>query len=242
MQHLYVSENRVQVIFHDTIGTMKKIEAFVEWFFPLLEQSGASKVNICSECGMELMAGKWKLVDGVARYVHEGCGQKLRASIQTHAEEKVREGNYLSGAIGALLGAAVGAVAWAALMLFGYISSLIGLLTGFLAERGYTLFRGKNGKGKIAILILAVIIGVLLGYFAATVIEFINVVKDEMGIELSVNESIGMVLFSLQEDSEFRGAVIKDLLMGLLFAGLGIFGLIAKTKKEVSAPKYIELD
>ena len=71
----------------------------------------------------------------------------------------------LSVLLGMAAGAALGAVVWAIVLSFGYIASLVGLLIGFLAEKGYSLCKGRQGKGKIAILILAVVFGVVLGTF-----------------------------------------------------------------------------
>ena len=42
VQNLGMNLRTIQVVFQDTIGTMKKIRAFVEWFIPLLRQYGAS--------------------------------------------------------------------------------------------------------------------------------------------------------------------------------------------------------
>lgn len=241
VQAMTVEEKSISVVFTDTIGTMKRIEAFLQWFFPRLEQSGASKGNICSECGMQLTDGKWKLVDGVAIYVHEACGQKLRDELQLATEEVRKDGSYLSGAVGAFLGATLGAAAWAGVMLLGYISSLLGLLIGFLAERGYSLLRGKRGPVKIVILLISVVFGVLLGNFVSEMIPLIREMK-AYGLSATFGEAVDLMVLILKEDAEARGGVIKNVLLGLFFAALGVFGLIAKTKQEVSTPKYIELN
>lgn len=235
LKALNVQEKVIHVVFTDTVGTMKRIEAFIQQFIPILEQYGASKSDVCPECGMMLSGGTWKLVNGIAIYVHEACGERIRATIQTGNEERLGTGSYLPGAVGAFLGALGGAVVWAIGMVIGFVTSVFGLLIGFLAEKCYTLFHGKNGKGKIAILLVAIVFGVLAGSFAA---EVISVVRD---LEFTVGDSVDLVITLLQAEPEVRSVFIKNVLIGLLFAGLGVAGLLAQTKREVTGTKYIDL-
>ena len=235
VQSFGVGERRIEFVLTDTVGTMKCLSAFVDWIFPLLEQSGAAKANVCPECGMALIGGRWKLVDGAAICVHEACGQKLQAQMQDSAQAQKAEGSYLTGAVGALIGAAGGAVAWALLGMLGYISALVGLLMGFLADKCYDLFRGKRGYGKLAILAVSVIAGVFAGTYAAYVAEGVK----ELG--LSIADSMKFINLAIENDL-LKDDFTKDCVMGIIFAALGVIGLFMKTKQQVSAPKYIDLD
>ena len=236
LRSLDVQDKVIYVVFLDTIGTMKRIEAFIDRFIPILDRFGASKVDVCPECGMMLTDGRWKLVNGIAIYVHEACAERIRSVIQTGNEERLSTGSYLSGAAGAILGATGGAVAWAILMLLGYIASLAGYLIGFLAEKCYNLFRGKKGVGKIVILLLAVIFGVILGNVSAVVISIMR------GVGCGVADSVLFFLALVAQDPEVQAALIKDTLLGLFFAALGVATIIARTKQEVTGPKFIDLE
>ena len=77
VQKFNIAPRTIQVVFQDTVGTMKKIAAFVDWIVPLLQQHGATKASICAECGGQIAAGCWKLVDGVAYHYHETCAEKV---------------------------------------------------------------------------------------------------------------------------------------------------------------------
>lgn len=232
---LEVQDKVISVVFLDTIGTMKRIRAFIDRFIPVLDRYGASKTDICSECGMILTGGSWKLVNGIAIHVHEACAERIRADIQVNNEERLSAGSYLSGAAGAFVGAVGGAVAWAAIYLLGYVSSLVGFLIGFLAEKCYNLFRGKNGVGKIFILILAVIFGVLLGSIAANVIGIMG------ELDIGIGDSLLLMIAAVAEVPEARTALIADTLMGLVYAAIGVVLLLIRTKKEVTGPKFIDL-
>ena len=150
-------------------------------------------------------------------------------------------GSYLSGVLGAFLGALVGSVIWALVLLAGYVASIVGLAIGFLAKLGYDLLKGKQGKGKIVILILAVFFGVVFGTLAADAIDLARMIGSGELPDFVMGDIPSLILFLLVEDPEYMGAVLSNCGMGLLFAALGVFGLLRKTKKEVSSIRVIDL-
>ena len=241
--NLAVESKTVQITFHDTVGTMKKIHAFLDWFIPVLTEYGATSVSICADCGMEISSGKWIMVNGIAYHVHEACAERIQRSVEASNTRKKEEdtGNYLSGALGAFLGAGVGAAVWALVLYMGYVASIVGLLIGWLAEKGYTLLRGKQGKAKVLILILAIIFGVLLGTLAVDVVALAQMINagELPGFVMADIPAMIWILFT--EEPEYRSATITNTLMGLFFAALGVFALLRKTGKEVAGAKYAEL-
>lgn len=244
VRNVGMDRRTIQVVFNDTIGTMKKIRAFVEWFIPLLRQYGASSWNLCPECGMEISAGRWVLINGIAYYMHEACSEKVLRQIQEDnvRQNEERTGSYINGIVGAILGALVGSVLWALVLSAGYVASIVGFVIGWLAEKGYNLFKGKQGKGKVAILIVAVIIGVIagnVGFDAYTLLDMING-GDLPGFVAADIPSIIVQL--LVADSEYLTATLGNIGIGLLFAGLGVFSLLRKAGQEVADQKYIVLE
>lgn len=243
VQNLNVAPDAIQIVFLDNPGTMKKIREFLDWFIPLLRQYCATAYNVCTECGSEITNGCWLLINGIAYYMHDACAEKTKRTITEteETEKQERQGSYASGTVGALLGAAVGAIVWALVLNLGFVASLVGLAIGWLAEKGYNLLKGKQGKGKVAILIVAVIFGVLLGTFAAEAITAITMVNDGTLPGFAVADVPGLIIVLLINNAEYRAAVIGNVLMGLLFAGLGVFGLLKKTGSAVSGTKIIDL-
>lgn len=242
VQNLSFAPNGVSVTFIDNPGTMKKIEEFIAWFYPLLDQAGATGAKVCAECGMEAVAGSWKLIGGVALYMHDACAQKVARDIDAEYETRGEEnpGSYGLGLLGALLGAALGAVVWTLVLMGGYVASIVGLLIGWLADKGYDLLKGKQGKGKIVILIIAVIFGVVAGTLAADAISLAQAIDagELLGWEMG---DIPLIMLLLFEDTEYVGATLGNIGMGLLFAALGVYSLLRKTNKAVSKTKVIDL-
>ncbi len=220
--------------------TMKKhiarAEAFLAFFCPLLDEHHATGVNICPECGGDITAGCWKLINGIAYHMHTECGSRVNRDINAadQAKKDSDTGTYLTGFIGAFLGAALGGIVWGLILLIGYVASVVGLLVGFLAEKGYTLLKGKRGVGKVVILIFAIIFGVVFGTFFSDAVAL-----------LMEGASIGDLpeIFSYGfRDSDYMRVTIGNIVLGLIFAALGVFSLLKATGKEVSDTKVIDLE
>lgn len=167
--------------------------------------------------------------------------------MENYPVEVKAEGSYVRGFIGALVGALIGAALWCVVMQFGFISALVGLAIGWLAEKGYTLLKGKVGKGKVAILAVCIIIGVLVGIFASDYIDWYKSIAEfypEAAITIDGEELLvdysdipRLILYFLITDAEYLGAVIKNVVMGLLFAGLGVFSILRNAGKQAKAAK-----
>lgn len=244
IQSIEIGTRMISIVFLDNPGTMKKIQAFLDWFIPLLEESGASKATVCNECGCEIMGDhSWVLIDGVAHHLHTACKERVKQELAADEQQRQEEdtGSYLSGAVGAVLGALIGSLAWAVVLLMGYVASVVGLLIGFLSEKGYNLLKGKQGKGKIVILILAIILGVLVGNLAADVIDLVIMIGSGELYDFTYGDIPSLILFLLMEDPEYLRATLANCGLGLLFAALGVFGLLRKAKKEVTGIRVIDL-
>lgn len=168
--------------------------------------------------------------------------------VENHPVEVQKEGSYVTGLLGALLGALIGAVAWCLVMQLGIIASLVGFVIGWLAEKGYTLLKGNAGKGKLVILIVAVIFGVLVGTFAAHAVDWYQAIAEYYpnaaitidGTEVLVGygDIPRLILYTLSTDSEYLGGTVKDVLLGLLFAFMGVFSILKNaTKKPTPKPE-----
>ncbi len=243
IQNVEFLDKHMVITFQDTIGTMKKVSAFTDWFFPLLDHFGATKMNICPECGCEISSGCWKLINRTAYYVHQSCGEKMKRDIAADEETRKQQdtGSYASGIIGAVLGAILGAIVWALVLRIGYVASVVGLLIGFLAEWGYTLLKGKRGKAKPIILGLVVILGVVLGTFLAEAFTVVELINDGEAFNMTYGDIPAFLFDVIQQEAEYRRQVFANIGLGLLFAALGVFGILKQSSAEVSGTKVIDL-
>ena len=243
VQNLSFAPNGINIVFQDNPGTMKKIKAFIDWFYPLLAQYGATGPEICPECGTPVEGGRWILRDGVAAfYLHDACAQRLERELAQAEEERKQPGNgsYWLGALGAFIGAFLGAIVWGIVLSIGYVASIVGLLIGWLANKGYDLCKGRQGKGKVVILILAILFGVLLGTIIPDMVYLAQGISSGE-FDLTYGEIPGFLLALLLVDPDYQSATLQNGGMGLLFAALGVFALLHRTGKAVKAPKITNL-
>jgi len=245
VQDMRFAPNGISVIILDSFNTMKRLEAFVDWFLPLLEQYGASKADTCIECGMPVENGTWILHDGVAAcHVHSACADKIIREVEAGNEQRktADTGSYGKGFLGAFLGMLVGAVLWAVIYALGYLASLAGFVTGWLANLLYDKLGGKQGKGKIAILIIVIILGVLLGTLAGIGLSLANeIINGDWGSVYTLADVPGLVLALMLVEPAFLLAVLKDAGLGLLFAALGVFGVLRNAGRQVADEKVTVL-
>ncbi len=240
-----VTDEAISVEFLDTIGTMKKIRSFCDYFFPLLTKYEALGANCCFECGCEFTGNdSWKLINGVAYHMHETCASSKDTLAKEAHQQALEEdnGSYASGALGALIGALIGAIPWALVMYAGYVAAVLGLLIGWLANKGYNLLHGKKTKAKIAIVIVMCIIGVIAGTLGSEAFALFTSIRDGLIPELGYGDIIPTIIYLLETDSEYLVSIGASLLQGLLFALLGTFGIIKEMKEETKGHKMVSLN
>lgn len=238
-----VNSKRIQVMFQDKRGIMDRMQVFLNWFLPLLRANGASGAEYCAQCGQLITGGKWVLLNGNAYHFHPQCAERVRQDMETKKQRRREEdtGNYFTGLLGALVGAILGAVVWAIVLQMGYVAALVGLLIGFLAEKGYNLCKGKQGKGKIVILIVAVIVGVVLGTFFSEWYDWAKPISSGELPGWEISDIPGLILLVLERNADARRVFIGNIGTGLLFAALGVFALLRQTGKDLAGDSYVEL-
>lgn len=244
IQRISFAPNGIAIVFLDNPGTMKKIEAFADWFFPLLAESEAYGADICPECGEPLSGeGVWRKISGVAGCYHTACAEKLSQALvdEKEAKEQADNGTYVSGIIGALVGALIGAVVWALVLNAGYVASLVGLLIAFLADKGYDLLKGRQGKGKIVTLVISVVVGVVVGTVLFEFMGIANLIDDGFFLPEITYADIPKIFFMYMEEPAVSAVFFKNIGQGLLFAAIGVVFFITQAAKKVSSPKMTEL-
>ena len=239
-----VTDDSIIIEFNDTIGTMKKISLFCDYFFPILAEHNALGADRCAECGCEFTGnGSWKLINGVAFHLHEGCANSVNNAAKAQQNKALEEdnGSYLTGAIGALLGALIGAIPWALVMYSGYVAAILGLLIGWLSNKGYNLLHGKKTKAKLVIVIIMCIVGVVAGTIGSEAFSLFSLIRDGLVPELGYGDILPSLVYLLSTDSEYLIDIGANLLQGLLFALLGMFGVFREVREETRGHKMVNL-
>ena len=163
----------------------------------------------------------------------------------TYAQDaQEKKGSIIGGFIGALLGAAIGAVAWTLVGMLGYVASIVGFVIALLADKGYDLFKGRQGTIKMVVLIVCVILAVFAGTLGTAVWSIHNEYDALSDIEKKYYyPSEGEVIMQVLADEEVQTGLLKDSALGVLFGIMGSYGLIkASRKKPEAAPAAVTAD
>lgn len=160
----------------------------------------------------------------------------------------VKKERVFLGILGALLFSLAGAIVYLILHKVGYLSSLTGLVTAYIAFFGYGLLSGHkySRKGMITAAVFSVLMTALACLIAFS-LELLSLAKsDTVAIPLSqlLPDTIRLLkqgsISYIQGLYEYTYSVdaavfYKDLGMSLLFCGLGIFGFVRNARLKVRA-------
>lgn len=140
-------------------------------------------------------------------------------------EVKVEEGNYLTGIVGAIIGAMIATLPWILMYVYGNMMwSMLGLLIGVGAFKGYEICKGKMDK-KTPYIIAAVSI-VAITVATLYIIPQLLIIQEYGSTNLDMLKAIYSV-------EEFKSAITQDYIYSLLFTVLGISGIIGSIKRSI---------
>ncbi len=236
IRKLQIAKKVIHIVFRGVPDTLEKVPSFVDWFFPLLEQNGATKATICPQC-MELMAEdevQWVLRDGaVAFRMHKHCAVDLKQSIAAGSKSVAEEDRTLGkGIAGAALGALAGAVLWFLLQLINFFAPMAGAVTGWLVLFLYNKLGGSKGFARLPVLILASAVGIALGVVLAEIPTLV-----QLGAGWNV---LGVFIHTMQTNYAFMSGIWGNLSMGLIFGGIGLY--ISLKSEARKTDEYVVTD
>lgn len=228
----------LEVNFFDNPGTLKCVEAFIEEVLPQIAE--LTHPGECMLCGRELHGDACAALLPGERVVamDADCIGRVEYVCALH------QGGVARGMIGAVVGALIGAALWCAVGLAGYTASIVGMVTALLAGKGYDLLGGRPGKARLICIIACTLVAVVVGD-AAALGAMIWREYTQAGAELmqaiGFNEYLGMMIEILIEDGEFVGSVVRDLLLGWLFAIVGCVAVLRKSNKNSDPSRIVRL-
>ena len=156
------------------------------------------------------------------------------AKVTTENSIKPETNNgYLFGIIGSILGGLVASLPW--IIMYVYVEmmwSFMAFLIGYGAFLGYKLFKGKMDI-KVPYIIGIVSIIVII-FTTLYVIPALLIIKE--GLTPSFE-----ILSLLYSNTEFKSAIIKDLIFALLFTVLGVSGIFKTLKNQAKNGEELTL-
>lgn len=148
-------------------------------------------------------------------------------------EKSQKEGNYFLGILGAILGGIVASIPW--ILMYVYLEilwSFMALIIGYGAFIGYKTFKGKMDiKVPYIIGIISIIVVVFVTLY---VIPCLLIIKE------GITPTSEVISF-LYSDTEFKGAIIQDLIFALLFTVLGVSGIFKTLKTQAQNGEELTL-
>lgn len=141
--------------------------------------------------------------------------------------------NYLQGICGALVGGVVGAALVIALYFMEYVASISAIIAVMLGAFLYRKFGGKPNAVMIVIVSVISLIFILIGYYAAVIIDIIS------EFSLDFGSAVEWLNLSLAEDPESSKVFYTNLVLLLVFTALGIGVMIFSLVRQIKRPKNI---
>lgn len=159
----------------------------------------------------------------------ESCGAEVKQDVvaEVSPAEVVKPDNFITGLVGALIGAALGAGSIVLLSQLGFVASVSSLILAVCTMKGYELLGGRLSTRGIIVSILLI----LVTPYIADRIDWAIVILKEIP-ELTFAEAFGALPMLLEEEAIEMSSYVKNLLMIYGFAALGAFGSLKTAVKK----------
>lgn len=200
-------------------GTLSELTAFLELLTAALRENGVGPANTCAVTGAPNPDSLCMLQRQSCYGYQPVCAAAVRKetyAVQEKVEENENNGSYLTGAVGAVLGAILGiGVNVLTILFLERIFSLLFALVPIGAMFGYKLFKGKTNKFSLLIVIVLSLLAVPVMIYLSTALSFVRELKAPFGDALRVT---GEIFFT----GAFLREILGDLLKMLVFMALGV--------------------
>lgn len=195
--------------------------------------------RVCKQCRMRLDSpGVPVRIKEDVFPMHEYCAQDAVQTLPPIARRE--KGSLTTGLLGALLGAVVGAIPWALTYSLGYVAAATGLLMGGIIGKGYSLLHGRQGRARITVILLFVLVSVVMGQACGMTIQLSNY-YDEIksgltgGAAMEYTKAQAVSLFwttDLWESPRMVWEAVLHLFMCAVFGLWSCMGLVRRSARE----------
>ena len=193
----------------------EQLVAYLNGMTETVRAAGIRPAQTCAHCGAQA-PDSLCIVGNKYQPVHASCVRNAQETTIERAQQNEESGSYLTGTIGALIGTIVGIIPTVLTVMFTErIYALLFALVPLAAMFGYRLFKGKQSKASIGIIIVLSIIGVFILQLAVATIT----VAQEYG--LGIGETAGEVIPYFLS-GEGIGDLLSNSVMEFVFMAIGI--------------------
>lgn len=202
--------------------TTEKVNELTTNLSTFFDQQGILTEEHCFYCG-EAEVDAVSKVNKVAVPAHSACIDNARKEMMENQENvQAQGGNYFPGMVGAILGGIIGAIPWMLLEYFWGYASILSLLIGYFAFKGYKLLGGRVTKATKWLLLIPVVLAIIVSNLVSLTIFFVS-----EGYLLIIENYV--IAYT---DPEIASVLFINLGIGLLFAALGYGSVYQKVKAE----------
>ena len=246
IQQINITQDLIEIIFLDHLGTMKKLKPALDAIFHKLSENQVQGADYCSRCKNAFNGNHCQIIK-VGNYVygmHDACANSIENSMLKNNND-IKKGSVGGGVIGATIGAVVGAIPWAVAYYFGWFVGWLGFLIGLAAKKGYEIFKGRETKIKAAVIIIVTMLAVVLAEYATCLFTCFYQFKTDPEFDynsFSLGQVFSILNYAIVENNDLLVSMIIDVALGWLFAGLGIYSTIKNIFAETSPKHPVFLD
>ena len=147
--------------------------------------------------------------------------------------------NVLAGVVGAFLFSLVGGILWFVLYQIGYLAAVSGLVGVICAVKGYTFFAKTKEESKrcLIISIITTVVVLAISWYFCVAYDIYLAYQEwfaagEVEFTYTFFESVQVVPYFFAEPEILIG-YLKDLGLGILFAGLGVIYYLSLREKKM---------
>lgn len=218
-------------------GTLvKNLPVLFDRLIALLKQNELPGADTCPYDGKPLIEAEKKRcsINGFYVTLNNDCVSSINRQIEEENRAFANApNNYLQGICGALVGGVVGAALVIALYFMEYVASISAIIAVMLGAFLYRKFGGKPNAVMIVIVSVISLIFILIGYYAAVIIDIIS------EFSLDFGSAVELLNLNLAENPEFSKLFYTNLALLLVFTALGIGVMIFSLVRQIKRPKNI---
>jgi hypothetical protein len=209
------TSTRLIVVFRGKTPLGQQVDELLRSFTGALRETGIAPAATCAVCG-GAAPESLGFFRGTYQPVHGGCLQGLVTKARETAEDNRVNGSYLTGFLGALLGAVVGILP--SLLLIALTDRIYAVLFALIPLASmwcYRKFGGKMDKASIGIVVVLSLLAVLL----MTAVSASMSLADEYGEPFF---EVFPAILAYVVTAEGFLALLQDSIVPLIFLAIGL--------------------